>query len=423
VAAFLIGLPFAAAVLAAFHYGPLRRTPVFRYVEYPVQWAEVVMFCCGVGALASKLLRARAEADACHFDVLPRWDGKPWPLDRAADLMASLHRLPARLRDTVLGRRVQAVVDFLCQRKSSAQLDDQMRALADNDAITLEGSFGLVRFITWAIPILGFLGTVLGITAAISGVTPEALEGEGITRMTDGLAEAFDATALALGLTMLLMFLSFLVERQEQGVLEAVDGYVERQLAHRFERAGADLGPVAALMERQTQGMVQAVEGLAQKQAEAWAGALAAPEKRAAELHGQMLQQVAGILQQALENTLATHSKRLQALEQQVTEHSARLVQQMAGLAQTLRDTAQSQQQALTSVAQGIAGQTAVLAKLQEGETNLVHLQAVLHQNLAALASASSFEEAVHSLTAAVHLLTARATGQPTPRVQTARAA
>jgi hypothetical protein len=56
-----------------------------------------------------------------------------------------------------------------------------------------------------------------------------------------------------------------------------------------------------------------------------------------------------------------------------------------------------------------VAGQASLLAKIQEDESNLVHLQAVLHQNLAALASASSFEEAVHSLTAAVHLLTTRA--------------
>jgi len=62
-------------------------------------------------------------------------------------------------------------------------------------------------------------------------------------------------------------------------------------------------------------------------------------------------------------------------------------------------------------VAEAVLGQAAVLAKLQEGETNLVHLQAVLHQNLAAIAGATDFEQAVHSLTAAVHMLTARAGG------------
>ena len=87
-----------------------------------------------------------------------------------------------------------------------------------------------------------------------------------------------------------------------------------------------------------------------------------------------------------------------------------------AGLARIRRgDTGREQQASLARVAEGIAGQTAVLGKLQEGESHLVHLQAVLHQNLAAIAGASAFEEAVHSLTAAVHLLTARAAGTPAP--------
>jgi biopolymer transport protein ExbB/TolQ len=63
------------------------------------------------------------------------------------------------------------VLDFVCQRRSAADLDDQVRTLADNDALTLEASYSLTRFITWAIPILGFLGTVLGITGAIAGVS------------------------------------------------------------------------------------------------------------------------------------------------------------------------------------------------------------------------------------------------------------
>src|SRR5262249_46136181 len=172
---------------------------------------------------------------------------------------------------------------------------------------------------------------------------------------------------------------------------------------------------LTGLLERQSQALVQAVEGLAQKQAQAWTEALAAPEQRAAEAHGNMLRQAAGLLQKALEDTLQAHSQRLAGMEQQMKDHSARMLQQVAGLAEALRATAREQQQALAQVAQGVAAQAAVLGKLQEGETNLVHLQAVLHQNLAALASASSFEEAVHSLTAAVHLLTARATGGAAP--------
>jgi len=51
-----------------------------------------------------------------------------------------------------------------------------------------------------------------------------------------------------------------------------------------------------------------------------------------------------------------------------------------------------------------------VLGRLTEGEKHLTQLQAALNQNLAALAGAGAFEQAVHSLTAAIHLLTARVT-------------
>src|SRR5262249_23438863 len=189
-------------------------------------------------------------------------------------------RLPAWVRCTYLGRRVAAVLHFIASRGSANGLDDQLRTLSDNDAMTLEASYSLTRFITWAIPILGFLGTVLGITGAISGVTPEVLE-QSLSGVTDGLALAFDATALGLALTMAAMFLNFLVERAEWGVLETVDHYADRQLAHRFEQAG-DAGRVPA----ETLGQV--VEQLVQKQAAVWAQALAEVDRRRAEVEARM---------------------------------------------------------------------------------------------------------------------------------------
>src|SRR5262249_57583182 len=129
--------------------------------------------------------------------------------------------------------------------------------------------------ITWAIPILGFLGTVLGITKAISGVTPERLEND-LSTVTDGLALAFDATALALGLTMLLMFLSFLVERAEQGVLDMVDRYADAQLAHRFERTGPEGSEFVAVVRQNTAVLLRATEQLVQRQADIWTDTLPA---------------------------------------------------------------------------------------------------------------------------------------------------
>jgi hypothetical protein len=132
---------------------------------------------------------------------------------------------------------------------------------------------------------------------------------------------------------------------------------------------------------------------------------------------------------------LQTHGQRLAALEKQAMEQSTRLFEQMNALGAGIQQTGREQLGALKQVAEGIAGQASVLGSLQKDQANLVHLQAVLHQNLAVLAGAGSFDQAVHSLTAAIHLLTARtgtlSSGRasdhpqapPALRVQTGKAA
>ncbi len=423
-AAFLLGLPLAAAILATFHVGPLHATPAFRYVEHPVENVEVVLFCCALGTLAAKLWANRAERRALSADVLPKWDGKPVPVADAAKLLAHTGRLPRRLQNTYLARRVGAVLDFLCQRRSAADLDDQLRALADNDLAALENSYALTRFITWAIPILGFLGTVLGITGAISGVKSDDLE---LGSVTGGLAYAFDATALALGITMITMFCSFLTERAEGGVLEEVDRLVDRELAHRFQRSGDDLGPLAEGLRQNTAVLLDAMQKLVERQAEVWAKALAEADRRAAEAGAKQQEVLGAALERALDRTLQAHDQRLKVLEKQAVDGTSRLLEDFGQVAVAVRNTGREQQEALARVAQGLAAHSSALHQLLQGEKYLLQLQAALQHNLETVASAGAFEQAVHSLTAAVHLLTARASAAaPTlqvPRAQPGKAA
>jgi biopolymer transport protein ExbB/TolQ len=402
-AAFLIGLPLAAGLLYAIHHAPMKSEAiqtVRRYVTHPVQWAVVGLFCCALGTLLAKLSQSMVERRACRLLSLPAWDGQPAPATDANRLAGCVDRLSYRLRRTFIARRVLAVLDFLKQRQSATGLDDHLRSLADTDGFTLETSYALTRFITWAIPILGFLGTVLGITAAIAGVKTDDLN---LSSVTGGLAEAFDSTALALGLTMVTMFCSFLVERAEQGVLEYVDQYVEAQLAHRFQNREVETHTSPHVQE-----LVDVAEKLVQRQAELWAKTFNEKERQSAELQARQQDRVGTALEKALERTLQTHTQRLAALEKQAVEQSAHLLENLAAVAAAMRDTGREHQAALTHVGEMMAAQAATLAQIQAGERQLIQLQTVMHENLSALAGAGAFEQAVHNLTAAVHLLTSR---------------
>jgi biopolymer transport protein ExbB/TolQ len=406
-AAFVLGVPLAVGVLALIQFGPLQAYGLKRYIEHPVEIVEVVLFCCALGALGAKAFANLGERAACRRELLPPWDGMPVPVAEASKLRAILNNNVGRLRGSWLARRLDAVLDFMSKRGSGDGLDDQLRALADTDALVLDNSYSLIRFITWAIPILGFLGTVLGITKAIAGVTPEVLE-KSLSSVTEGLSLAFDTTAVGLALTMVTMFLSFLTERLEQSVLEYVDHYAEVQLAHRFERTGADQSEFTLALRQNSQVLLQATEKLVHQQAAVWANALAAAQQHWAEAGQQQQQQLTAALEGALERTLSAHQARLTAVEQHVEKQSGALIGQLGSFAEAVRQMGREHQESLARVTAAVASQTDAMARLQDDGQQLIRLQDALHQNLAALRGAGAFEEAVQSLTAAIHLLTVK---------------
>ena len=87
-----------------------------------------------------------------------------------------------------------------------------------------EAFYTLPRYISWAIPILGFIGTVLGISLAVGGLG-ELISNDGAD-FTQSLAEAlrplriaFDTTLVALSLSIVFTFCQVMLYRWEENQL------------------------------------------------------------------------------------------------------------------------------------------------------------------------------------------------------------
>jgi biopolymer transport protein ExbB/TolQ len=409
--AFMLGVPLGMGVLWLLHYGPLQNEEVKRYTRHEVEQAEVILFCCALMAIAAKLLGYFRERKVFGRDLLPR-SAKPQAASEATNLLNHLE-VQRGWRGAWLGQRIHAILEFVRSRGSANELDDQLRTLADNDIAAQEGGYALLRFINWAIPILGFLGTVVGITQAIGGVDPEAMN---LTGVTNGLSTAFDATALALALTMVLMFGTLCVERLEQSILENVDTYVERNLAHRFERTGAENGQFIDALKKNTDVLLGATQHLVERQAQVWSKSLEKLDKRWSEIGKAQEAQLTGALGQALEFALRRYGERLADLENKLQTRNEALVTGLTGVAQAIEETGRQHRDGLADIAIRLGAQADALIRLQEGESQLVRLQETLQQNLAAIAGAGAFDEAVQSLTAAIHLLTSRVQPGAAPR-------
>ncbi len=109
---------------------------------------------------------------------------------------------------------------------------DDMFAIKEREQ--MKGSFSLPRFMVWAIPILGFIGTVWGISNGIAhfsdamtstnSVTDvSAMLKENLPLVTNSLATAFDTTLLALLLSIPLMMLMLAQEKSEEAYLIDLD--------------------------------------------------------------------------------------------------------------------------------------------------------------------------------------------------------
>ncbi len=113
-----------------------------------------------------------------------------------------------------------------------------------------ESSYALARILVWAIPLLGFIGTVIGISGAVSGFTGFLANTaeidkikEGIGSVTSGLAVAFDTTLLALLLSVLVMIPLVLVEKMESRLLLATDIYINDQILPRLNEKSSTSEP------------------------------------------------------------------------------------------------------------------------------------------------------------------------------------
>ena len=93
--------------------------------------------------------------------------------------------------------------------------DDLFKVLIENKFDMLQLDLTFIKYISWAIPSIGFIGTVRGIGDALSRAA-EAIDGN-ITGMTTSLGVAFNSTFVALVLSILLMlFITSLEHKQDE---------------------------------------------------------------------------------------------------------------------------------------------------------------------------------------------------------------
>lgn len=401
----LLGAAATSLFYVSIYRGPLNLPVIHRYfASHPVTFAEVGMFFVGVAALVLKLAEVSIQFWASRLVQLEAAPAGGEPVEAAAERLEQLALLPAAARNSYLGRRLIDALHYVQRQGDASQLNDELKYLADMDAGRQQESFALVRIIIWATPMLGFLGTVMGITQALGDLDPQQLATDIQTAMEgllSGLYVAFDTTALALTLSIVLMFAMFLLDRMETQILAAADLQAAETLTGRFQQIGTGTDPHLTSMGLMCQQVIASAETLVQRQTELWQTAIDTAQQRWSQLVQGSGSQVQASLQQALDQSLAGFAERMSQLDRESAGRVQRRWEQLqAALAENAR--------AMHTQQRELIRQGEVMAEVVQATGNVMTLEKTLNDNLHALAGSKNFEDTVMSLSAAIHLLSAR---------------
>ncbi|MBU0678954.1 MAG: MotA/TolQ/ExbB proton channel family protein [Verrucomicrobia bacterium] len=160
--------------------------------------------------------------------------------DQIQDMRRNLQQR-AEFAWSILLNRVDRLLSLWLGSKDIGRVATWAASESERDASSSDSSYSIARVLIWAIPILGFIGTVMGLGSAVSGFA-EFLAGSAelsaiksaIGNVTIGLGVAFDTTLLALVLSVILMLPLSSIERREGTLFVEIDNYLDDMLISRL---------------------------------------------------------------------------------------------------------------------------------------------------------------------------------------------
>ncbi|PHS11955.1 MAG: hypothetical protein COA78_08855 [Blastopirellula sp.] len=232
-----------------------------------IQFMTSFLFFWSIAILVMKSKKIKRQRNYLLMDVLPTDISEEITTKTLDQFVTHIKELPSEHGESFLLNRVRRGLEHFRVRKSASDTVTMMASQSDIDSNNVVSSYAALRVLIWAIPIMGFVGTVLGISLAVaslagafSGSEPAAeapteqvaaaQDGEpavqsekksqmdalteSLQKLFGGLGTAFNTTLVALVMSMIIKFPMSALQKSEEGVLTWVDEYCNENLLRRL---------------------------------------------------------------------------------------------------------------------------------------------------------------------------------------------
>ncbi len=398
------GLTLYFLLSSAFESGWFNAEWGRRYLfGHPVSKITTAMFCVGLASLAGIALDVLWQIRHSKRIAIGNQDLLAVESDSENDLTADqllsqrmlngLKDLPVPLHQHWLHQRLVAVLNYIHRNGATEGTESELKYLAESDQMRQQQRYSLVRILIWATPMLGFLGTVMGISQALGGlnVGPE----NDLQKMMGGLQSslyvAFDTTAQALVFSIGLMFVTFICERFESHWLSAVDQSTTSLISQHFEFV-TPANEASQSVYRLGRRMVAATRSAVQEHTEIWRQTINAAEQAWHGTQWNLSSELQTQWAQAIRQSLDDWSI---AIDRSTAEADERMALRWSQWQTTLSEFARTLEDRQRLASQQTVTVNEILGRLE----NLGSIHQAINQNLESLHSTTRLETALTGLT------------------------
>ncbi len=188
-------------------------------------WAMAIMAYKGAASLREQRL--------LRLELVPVNDGTRILPEDAREYARQIQSLSESDRRLLLPRSLLNALHRFRATRNIQDVSTTAHGICESESERLDSELSLVRYIAWAIPSIGFIGTVRGIGEAL-GLAHKAVEGD-IAGVTRSLGVAFNSTFAALLISIVLMFLLHALQLQQDRLVQDTEAYLDQHLIHHLQ--------------------------------------------------------------------------------------------------------------------------------------------------------------------------------------------
>jgi biopolymer transport protein ExbB/TolQ len=197
------------------------------------QEACVILALWALSMIVYKGYVAHQERKLLSRDLVHVPEGMRILPEDAREYARAIEALPASDANGLVPRALLVSLYRFSATRNVQDVSDAARGVCEAEAGRLDSELSMLRYIAWAIPAIGFIGTVRGIGDAL-GEAHKAVTGD-VSGVTAGLGTAFNSTLIALLISIGIMFLLHRLQLEQERLVLDSETYLDQHLIRHMQ--------------------------------------------------------------------------------------------------------------------------------------------------------------------------------------------